>query len=62
MISQDLTESQRILNELKDSHEYNRGLIESNIDALMTTDPLGIISDVNLQIVRDDRLFARFNS
>ena len=62
MISQDLTESQRILNELKDSHEYNRGLIESNIDALMTTDPLGIISDVNLQMVRADRLFARMSS
>jgi PAS domain S-box-containing protein len=50
MISQDLTESQRILEELKESHEYNRGLIESNIDALMTTDPLGIISDVNRQM------------
>jgi len=50
MTSQDLTESQRILEELKESHEYNRGLIESNIDALMTTDPLGIISDVNRQM------------
>jgi PAS domain S-box-containing protein len=30
--------------------KYNRGLIESNIDALMTTDPLGIISDVNRQM------------
>jgi PAS domain S-box-containing protein len=50
MISRDLTESQRILEELKESHEYNRGLIESNIDALMTTDPLGIISDVNRQM------------
>ncbi|MGH7924715.1 MAG: PAS domain S-box protein [Candidatus Binatus sp.] len=50
MISQDLTEAQRVLDELKESHEYNRGLIESNIDALMTTDPLGVISDVNLQM------------
>ncbi len=50
MISQDLTESQRILEELKESHEYNRGLIESNIDALMTTDSLGIITDVNRQM------------
>src|SRR5690349_543526 len=49
MISQDLTQSQRILDELKESHEYNRGLIESNIDALMTTDPWGVISDVNRQ-------------
>ncbi len=55
MISQDLTESQRILKELKESHEYNRGLIESNIDALMTTDPLGIISDVNRQMCQMTR-------
>ncbi|HYL57790.1 MAG TPA: PAS domain S-box protein, partial [Candidatus Acidoferrales bacterium] len=50
MISQDLTQAQRILGELKESHEYNRGLIESNIDALMATDPLGVISDVNRQM------------
>src|SRR5206468_1400150 len=36
--------------ELRESQEYNRGLIESNIDALMTTDPLGIITDVNRQM------------
>jgi PAS domain S-box-containing protein len=29
---------------------YTRSLIESNIDALMTTDPLGIITDVNQQM------------
>ena len=50
MISRDLTESQRIDRELRESQEYNRGLIESNIDALMTTDVLGIISDVNRQM------------
>ncbi|MHB2019560.1 MAG: PAS domain-containing protein [Candidatus Xenobia bacterium] len=50
MISKDLTESQTILRNLRVSQEYNRGLIESNIDALMTTDPLGVISDVNLQM------------
>jgi PAS domain S-box-containing protein len=50
MISQDLTESRRILDELTESREYNRGLIESNIDALMTTDRLGIITDVNRQM------------
>jgi len=43
----DITESQRILRQLRESQEYNRGLIESNIDALMTTDPLGLITDVN---------------
>jgi PAS domain S-box-containing protein len=50
MISQDMTESRRTINELKESHEYNRGLIESNIDALISADPLGIITDVNLQM------------
>src|SRR5678810_39785 len=50
MISRDLTEPQRLLQELRESQEYNRGLIESNIDALMTTDPLRIISDVNRQM------------
>ena len=50
MISRDLTESEQIERELRESQEYNRGLIESNIDALMTTDPLGTITDVNRQM------------
>jgi PAS domain S-box-containing protein len=36
---------------LRDQQFYTRSLIESNIDALMTTDPAGIISDVNQQMV-----------
>ncbi|WP_017879338.1 PAS domain S-box protein [Janthinobacterium sp. CG3] len=35
---------------LRDQQFYTRSLIESNIDALMTTDPRGIISDVNQQM------------
>jgi len=35
---------------LRDQQFYTRSLIEANIDALMTTDPLGIISDVNKQM------------
>jgi PAS domain S-box-containing protein len=35
---------------LRDQQFYTRSLIESNIDALMTTDPAGIISDVNQQM------------
>jgi PAS domain S-box-containing protein len=35
---------------LRDQQFYTRSLIESNIDALMTTDPLGIITDVNKQM------------
>jgi hypothetical protein len=36
---------------LRDQQFYTRSLIESNIDALMTTDPKGIISDVNQQMM-----------
>jgi PAS domain S-box-containing protein len=35
---------------LRDQQFYTRSLIESNIDALMTTDPSGIITDVNQQM------------
>jgi PAS domain S-box-containing protein len=34
---------------LRDQHFYTRSLIDSNIDALITTDPRGIITDVNMQ-------------
>jgi PAS domain S-box-containing protein len=50
MISRDLTASQQIQRELRDSHEYTRGLVEANIDAMIATDPLGIITDVNRQM------------
>ncbi len=36
---------------LRDQQFYTRSLIESNIDALMMTDPQGIISDVNEQMI-----------
>ena len=36
---------------LREQQFYTRSLIESNIDALMMTDPLGTISDVNQQMV-----------
>jgi PAS domain S-box-containing protein len=35
---------------LRDQQFYTRSLIESNIDALMTTDPSGTITDVNRQM------------
>src|SRR3954464_6726126 len=37
--------------QVRDQQFYTRSLIESNIDALMTTDPQGIISDVNRQMM-----------
>jgi PAS domain S-box-containing protein len=53
---------------LRDQHFYTRSLLESNIDALMTTDPRGIITDVNKQMealtgcTRDELIGAPFRS
>jgi PAS domain S-box-containing protein len=53
---------------LRDQQFYTRSLIESNIDALMTTDPRGIISDVNGQMEaltgcnRDELIGAPFKN
>ncbi|RJX45994.1 PAS domain-containing sensor histidine kinase, partial [Pseudomonas syringae pv. actinidiae] len=45
-------ETQALLDQrLRDQQFYTRSLIESNIDALMMTDPQGIISDVNKQMM-----------
>jgi PAS domain S-box-containing protein len=49
-VSKDITVDERLRQQLIDTEEYNRGLIESNIDALATTDTLGIITDVNRQM------------
>jgi PAS domain S-box-containing protein len=51
---------------LRDQQFYTRSLIESNIDAIMTTDPAGIITDVNKQMealtgcTRDELIGAPF--
>jgi PAS domain S-box-containing protein len=53
---------------LRDQHFYTRSLIESNIDALMTTDAFAIITDVNRQMesltgcTRDELIGAAFKS
>jgi PAS domain S-box-containing protein len=53
---------------LRDQQFYTRSLIESNIDAIMTTDPRGIITDVNKQMealtgcTRDELIGAPFKS
>ncbi|MCB9726859.1 MAG: PAS domain S-box protein [Deltaproteobacteria bacterium] len=58
---------QELLNQrLRDQQFYARSLIESNIDALMTTDPAGLITDVNKQMesltgcMRDELIGAPF--
>jgi len=50
LISKDISAEIRLTEELKATQFYTRSLIESNIDALMTTDPLGVITDVNQQM------------
>ncbi len=50
LISKDISDEIRLTEELKATQFYTRSLIESNIDALMTTDPLGIVTDVNQQM------------
>jgi PAS domain S-box-containing protein len=60
---------QKLLDQrLRDQQFYTRSLIESNIDALMTTDPRGIITDVNQQMealtgcTRDELIGAPFKN
>jgi PAS domain S-box-containing protein len=48
--ARDITQQKQIEQQLREQQSYTRGLIESNIDALMTTDTLGIITDVNRQM------------
>src|SRR5580658_1802736 len=61
-------EQQKLDQRLRDQQFYTRSLIESNIDALMTTDPLGIITDVNKQMealtdcTRDELIAAPFKN
>ena len=59
-------EQQKLDQRLRDQQFYTRSLIESNIDAIMTTDPAGIITDVNKQMealtgcTRDELIGAPF--
>jgi PAS domain S-box-containing protein len=59
-------EQQKLDQRLRDQQFYTRSLIESNIDALATTDPSGIITDVNKQMealtgcTRDELIGAPF--
>jgi PAS domain S-box-containing protein len=61
-------ERKRLDQRLRDQHFYTRSLIESNIDALMTTDLRGIITDVNKQTealtgcTRDELIGAPFRN
>jgi diguanylate cyclase (GGDEF)-like protein/PAS domain S-box-containing protein len=64
-----LEEEQRVLGQLLlDLQFYTRSLFEANIDALMTTDPAGLITDVNKQMesltgfLRDELIGTEFKN
>jgi len=61
-------EQKRLDQQLRDQQFYTRSLIEANIDAIMTTNPAGIITDVNKQMealtdcTRDELIGAPFKN
>ncbi len=61
-------EQKKLDQRLRDQQFYTRSLIESNMDALITTDPSGMISDVNKQMealtgcTRDELIGAPFKN
>ena len=61
-------EQKKLDQRLRDQQFYTRSLIESNIDAIITTDPSGIITDVNKQMealtgcTRDELIGAPFKN
>jgi PAS domain S-box-containing protein len=69
MARKQIEEEQYLLGQrLRDQQFYTRSLFEANIDALMTTDPAGIISDVNKQMealtgcTRDELIGSHFKN
>src|SRR6202140_4191671 len=67
LISRDVSDEIRLAQALETTQVYTRSLMESNVDAIMTTDPLGIITDINQQMVsltghsREELIGSRFN-
>jgi PAS domain S-box-containing protein len=61
-------EQKKLDQRLRDQQFYTRSLFEANIDAIMTTDPQGIITDVNKQMealtgcTRDELVGAPFKN
>ena len=61
-------EQKQLDERLREQQFYTRSLFESNIDAIMTTDPSGIITDVNKQMetltgcTRDELIGAPFKN
>src|SRR5207237_1288364 len=49
--ARDITDQKRLEQQIRQSQNYNRGLIESSVDALLTVDPDLTITDVNEQMI-----------
>ena len=68
LVFRDVTGEYAAQQALRDQQFYTRSLIESNIDAIMTTDPAGMITDVNQQMealtgcMRDELIGAPFKN
>ena len=68
LVFRDVTGEYAAQQALRDQQFYTRSLIESNIDALMTTDPSGVITDANNQMEaltgrsRDELIGALFKN
>jgi len=68
LVFRDVTGEYAVQRALRDQQFYTRSLIESNIDAIMTTDPSGSITDVNNQMEvltgrsRDELIGAPFKN
>lgn len=64
--ARDITEQQDLQKQLLEQQAYNRSIIEANMDALITIDVLGNITDVNKQMehlsgyARDELIGSRF--
>src|SRR6185295_10395327 len=62
------TKQKQLEQDLRNQQFYTRSLIESNVDALMTTDSVGVITDVNQQMEaltgakRDDLIGTAFKN
>jgi two-component system, sensor histidine kinase and response regulator len=59
-IGRDVTRLKEIEKELREAHEYTRGLIESSIDAMVIVDAKGEITDGNEQLAKLTELPKKF--
>src|SRR5207245_3769714 len=50
--ARDITDQKRLEEELRQTQNYTRGLIEASVDALLTVDPEMRVTDVNEQTIR----------